>query len=89
MKKATKQQLGLWLRPDIGDLLDPDLEVFNEEIIPLLDVDGRLDHTEVDENRVGGERRNSDGAADPAQRRVEDRWPSYGRPSEQKHTNSP
>ena len=74
-EKGHKQQLGLWLRPDIGDLLDLNLEVLDEEVVPLLDVDRRLDRAEVDEDRFGGEH------GDVMERRILHRgaWRTAGR----------
>ena len=69
------QQLRLWLRPDVEDLLDLDFQVLDEEVIPLLDIDIGLDHAEVDEDRVSRERR------DVVERRILHRssWRAAGR----------
>jgi len=52
-EEGDEQQLGLWLWPDVGNLLDPDLENFVEKVVALLAVHGGFDHTQINEDSIG------------------------------------
>jgi len=74
-EESHEEQLGLWLRPDISDLFDLDLKVFDQEIVALLYINRVLDDAQVDEYCVCRE------GGDVVERRVLHRgaWRTAGR----------
>jgi hypothetical protein len=57
-KENQAQQLGLWLRPDVCNLIHINLKIFEKKIVPLSLVYRWLDNTQIYEKSILRESRN-------------------------------